>query len=157
MLKALDHDTFAISHGRPPAAFLKHCVLVTQSDIGLDTPFNIGSVKQLISSPNSSPSFAFVDRKADLKAAALCILEARFAFNGCSPYAPNVVFVHEGVQNRFTEHLLQLANTLPALRYEETRKAKAESQKTFPSKEEKGDVEVLFTGRKGRIVLVKNR
>lgn len=48
-----------------------------------------------------APSVAIVERSADLKLAAKCILDARIFSNGTSPYAPDLVIVNEWIMDDF--------------------------------------------------------
>ena len=48
-----------------------------------------------------------VDRKFDLDEAAKAIINARSAFGGKSPYAPDVVFVNEFVKKDFLQALVR--------------------------------------------------
>jgi acyl-CoA reductase-like NAD-dependent aldehyde dehydrogenase len=58
--------------------------------------------KDLISS-STNRVIAFVDRTADIQAAAKAITTARFSFGGTSPYAPDLVLVNEFVKEAFFE------------------------------------------------------
>ena len=148
--ETIDRDIFALSDSLPPSSFLKHCVLVDQSTSDKEVP--PGAVKRLLSSPSSSPSFAFVDRTADVNVAVRCIAEACFALGGRSSFAPDIVLVHEAVQTRFTTSLLQTARSLPAFSTHNEQR-----ERFLSSNEEKAAVEILLAGHKFGITLMKSR
>jgi hypothetical protein len=161
LLGAFDHDIFAISKGRPDDSFMRECILVTQ------TPSQSNSVFQkLIYSPENSKDFVFVDRTADLKLAAQCMVAGRFGFNGSSSYSPDAVFIHEAVFTLLLTHLIPVVSSVvgdlngnikvavPASKNVERR------SKQKPSLEallELGGVTLLFSGAKGAIVQADDR
>ena len=159
LLEALSKDTFAISDALPPASFLKHCVVVQQNDADSETLEKLNSAKRLIVSPSLPTSLYFVDRTADLKLAVQRVLEARFAFNGSSPYAPNIVFVHEAIQKDFCVYLKQVAGALPAFGSAENGRNSVEKKNQWtnkaPGPEWKDSVhEALLEGTQARVILL---
>ena len=159
LLEALDHDTFAVSERLPAAGFLQHCIVVQQvvSDSGV--PDNIKTAKALISSPSSALNFAFVDRTADLKLAARCLLDARFSFKGTSSYAPDMVFVHEAVQKELSVNLVQIAETLThfsTAARDNSDSKKEERTKLVVSTDEKVNGERFLSGWKDKFVLASD-
>lgn len=52
---------------------------------------------------------AIVDRSADLVSAAKSLVNARFAFGGTSPYAPDIILVNEFIMQEFLDIVLRAA------------------------------------------------
>jgi hypothetical protein len=103
----MDADTFAISETRPDEKFLRTTLLVNQqsSDI-LPTAFG------LLSSPSGLRAVAVVDRTANLQEAATDLVSSRFALNGRSPYAPDMVLVNQFCMQPFIELVIKHAAKL---------------------------------------------
>jgi hypothetical protein len=99
LLQVLDADTFAISEGRPDAAFLEKTLVVAQTS----TPSFSG--RSLVS-PITARTVAVVDRTADVQGAARSLVAARFAFGGRSTYSPDVVLVQEFAMKTFAEAII---------------------------------------------------
>ncbi|EKG11852.1 hypothetical protein MPH_11348 [Macrophomina phaseolina MS6] len=97
---ALDPDIYAIVSSRPPQSFFTSTVVSLLQNGGEP------SANTLIS-PSSALAVAVVDRSADLDAAAKAVVTARFAFNGRSPYAPDVVLVNEFAKEAFLNSVVQ--------------------------------------------------
>ena len=53
-------------------------------------------------------SVAIVDRTADAAQTAQALATARFGFGASSPYAPDLVMIHEAVKNKVLEQLISL-------------------------------------------------
>ncbi|RWA04712.1 hypothetical protein EKO27_g10395 [Xylaria grammica] len=68
-----------------------------------------GGKSNTLDSPSSSLTIAIVDRSADIEEAAESLINARFAFNGTSPYAPDVVLVNEFAKKEFLRAVLKHA------------------------------------------------
>lgn len=101
--EALDADTFAISQ-QPisDSGFLDRCLQVVQ-DYDLE---QVPSQHQIVSNTNIRTA-AVIDRTADLDKAAKALVNARFAFKGRSPYAPDVVLVNEFIKKDFLQALVR--------------------------------------------------
>lgn len=100
---SLDKDTFDISQQIiNDSEFLGESTQVIQDGKVFDTP----SRNQLVSNVESITA-AIVDRTANLDEAAKDLINARFAFNGKSPYAPDIVFVNEFVKKDFLQALVR--------------------------------------------------
>ncbi|OGM42627.1 aldehyde dehydrogenase PutA [Aspergillus bombycis] len=99
---ALDSDTFTISESRPDAAFLSTTLVLDQQSECPATYPTLGS-------PNALRTVAVVDRTANLQEAAVDLVQARFAFDGRSPYAPDVVFVNQFCMQPFVELVIKHA------------------------------------------------
>ncbi|PIG80018.1 aldehyde dehydrogenase PutA [Aspergillus arachidicola] len=97
---ALDSDTFAISESRPDAEFLSTTRVLNQQSSDRLTP-------SILESPNALRTVAVVDRTANLQEAAIDLVLARFAFNGSSPYAPDVVLVNQFSMQPFVELVIK--------------------------------------------------
>lgn len=100
---ALDSDTFDVAQ-QPvqDAAFLKSCLQVIQDGSNDES----ARQNQLVSTSNAITA-AIVDRTADLDEAAKSLVNARVAFNGKSPYAPDVIFVNEFTKKDLLQALLK--------------------------------------------------
>ena len=106
LTKTLHADTFAVSKSRPNADFLRRCKVVVETDVA-DLP---DGQQQHLASPSNLLNIAFVDRTADLVQTSRALASSRFAFGGTSPYAPDLIMVHEAVKDLIVE---QLTNLLP--------------------------------------------
>ena len=103
--QALDSDTFAVSEERPDVTFLNKVKMVVQ-DNNASGPMS----ERCLVSPTTARTVAVVDRTADLVQAAKSLVEARFTFGGHSPYAPDVVLVHEYSMKPFVEAMIQFSS-----------------------------------------------
>lgn len=90
LCQAIDSDTFAISDERPDDAFLSQTLVINQGQSMHDRVV------------------AVVDRTADVMQAANKLVSARFTFGGASPYAPDIVMVHEAVLRSFLEEAVRV-------------------------------------------------
>lgn len=144
LLESLDNDTFALSDAVPADEFLEQCVVVQQNG---NDPDQFTSAKRLVSSPGSPWNVFFINRTADLKKASRSVLEAKFAFQGTSSFAPNVVFVHEAIRNLFLDCLSQDIQSFAGLETAESGKlSKAYEHLKFDS----------ASDAKGRIGFIKD-
>lgn len=100
----LDKDTFAITETRPSDVFLRSTLVLSQQSQSdnLKTPFHLLT-------PSTLRTAAIVDRTANLASAATDLIMSRFAFNGSSPYAPDVILVNELCVQPFIELLVKEA------------------------------------------------
>lgn len=101
--ETLDSDTFDVAQ-QPitDSAFLNECLQVVQDHELEGAP----AQNQLFSNANSVTA-AVIDRTADLDKAAEALVNARFAFKGRSPYAPDVVLVNEFIKKEFLQALVR--------------------------------------------------
>lgn len=107
---ALDKDTFHATHNPVNDADLNHRhVRVLQN--GTDGDIALHPAHHLVSDPEARV-VAIVERDADLDAAALDLVSARFALRGRSPYAPDLVLVNEWVKRDFVGHVVRHAARL---------------------------------------------
>ncbi|KAF5235228.1 hypothetical protein FAUST_7193 [Fusarium austroamericanum] len=145
---SLDRDIFTVS-AQP----------VTPEDIGTSHTFvsqngTSGPIlrNHLVSDPKA-PVIAFVERDADISAAAQALVSARFSLQGKSPYAPDVVFVNEWVKKDLLRALVQQSTEFLA-----TSPTKGRASKTGLSREvEKDDsTHVVLSGSNGVILDVQN-
>lgn len=97
---ALDVNTFSVSGTIPDLAALGPAVLVDQTT---SAGAAAASPTTQLLSASTGRAVAVVDRTADVEAAARAIAKARFSFGGTSPYAPDLVLVHEFVKQDFFE------------------------------------------------------
>ncbi|KAJ5751894.1 hypothetical protein N7520_008811 [Penicillium odoratum] len=98
----LDRDTFAIAETRPDDDFLGSIFVLSQqaSSENLQAPLSLES-------PSTLQTVAIVDRTANLADAVTDLVISRFAFNGRSPYSPDVILVHEFCAQAFVELLVK--------------------------------------------------
>lgn len=118
---------------------------------------------QLVSAA-SERTVAVVDRTADINEAARALVSARFAFDGKSPYAPDVVLVNEFVEKAFLEaavrHSINFISKVDA-------SANGSPKQDPPSSEEarrlvqqitkQGAGSIVSSGQKGTIASIRNR
>lgn len=121
--QALDADTFAISDGRPGAAFLSKVRMIIQGgDHSAEVP------RKSLLSTTATKAVAVVDRSANVSRAAEALVEARFAFGGRSPYSPDTVFIHEFAMKPFVEAIMRYASKYLANQDDHDRQSKAGRQ-----------------------------
>ena len=100
--QALDADIFEVTPKPASDADIGHShVRVLQK--GSSTPI---LTHHIVSNPDA-PVVAFVERDADIEAAARAVVTARFAQGGKSPYAPDLVMVNEWVKKDFLSAVVQ--------------------------------------------------
>ncbi|UZP40679.1 hypothetical protein NXS19_008495 [Fusarium pseudograminearum] len=146
---SLDRDIFTVSAQG-----------VTPEDIGTSHTFvsqngTSGPIlrNHLVSDPKA-PVIAFVERDADISAAAQALVSARFSLQGKSPYAPDVVFVNEWVKKDLLRALVQQSTEFLA-----TSPTKGRALKTGLAREVEEDdsTHVVLSGSNGVILDVQNR
>lgn len=99
---SIDHDLIEIVSDKvEDEEFLKRCVKVIQQG-----DFQLGS-HNILFSPAKALVVGIVDRSADVSDAARALVNARFSFGGTSPYAPDIVLVHEFVKADFLNAVVQ--------------------------------------------------
>lgn len=106
--KTLDADIFYASMATSPptdAALGHRHVRVLQG--GLPSTLPATTLPPIVSQP--ARVVAIVERDADVQAAAMALVRARFSFGGRSPYAPDVVLVSEWVKKDFLAAAAQAA------------------------------------------------
>ncbi|KAJ5372047.1 aldehyde dehydrogenase PutA [Penicillium concentricum] len=90
--KTLDRDTFAIVETRPDDGFLRSAIVLSQQ-----------------SQPEELRTVAIVDRTANLEDAVVDLVISCFAFNGRSPYSPDVILVNDFCVQPFIDLLIKHA------------------------------------------------
>jgi hypothetical protein len=140
--QGLDSDIFAVTAVTPKPSFLNDYVVVDQTS----TPD--AALPNTIRSSWTAPSIAIVDTTADVRSAAIQILQTSCGFSGRSPYAPAAVFVHEGVLSDFVFHLLQAAKSLPIFKEDS-----AEKTRTTPPLGTFDDARVLLASSRCMVLL----
>jgi hypothetical protein len=161
-LLSLDNDTFSLVEDMPDnEAFTRRCLVIDQtSGSTLNSNFEV-----LQAPPKTSRVVAVVDRHADIESAAAAIAGARIAFNGRSPYAPDLVLVNEFVLNefvqaavkRFTKHLA--GNHQVSKLESSTVKPRRKQRDDVLSAEERTDpkTSVALEGDNGMLAIIGNR
>lgn len=99
--QALDNDIFEVTAVATEADIGHRHVRVIQNDSS-----NQRLAHHIVSAP-TSPVVAFVERDADLEAAAKALVAARFGQGGKSPYAPDTVLVNEWIKKEFLSELIK--------------------------------------------------
>ncbi|KAI0406340.1 aldehyde dehydrogenase [Xylaria palmicola] len=92
--ESLDPDIYEISSTRVETGSINALHVIQHGET--DT-----SNSHVLYSPSSNLTVAIVDRTADLDAAAVSLIKARFAFGGTSPYAPDIILVNEFAKRDF--------------------------------------------------------
>lgn len=100
--QALDDDIFEVTNNPIKDADIRHRHLRVQQNGTSGVPL----ANQLVSNP-AAPVVAFVERDADIDAAAKALVAARFGQQGKSPYAPDVVLVNEWVKKELLAAVVQ--------------------------------------------------
>ncbi|GAB7351468.1 hypothetical protein MBLNU459_g2127t1 [Dothideomycetes sp. NU459] len=151
---ALDPDTFGIS--QQPITneeFLGECIQVIQDG----KTGEITAQNQLVSNSGSITA-AVVDRTANLDEAAKELINARFAFGGKSPYAPDIVFVNEFVKKDFLQALVRQSISVGETVRESGQKSKESGLKDLIGNLQKnGDVRIIAQESSRAILDVKQR
>ncbi|KAE8453262.1 hypothetical protein EG329_011329 [Mollisiaceae sp. DMI_Dod_QoI] len=133
---ALDNDTFHIMS--VPVRDLSSAFLVDES-----AKSSLPTINQLLSNP-SVRTIAIVDRAADVELAAKTIINARFNFQGNSPYSPDIVFVNDFVKDMFTEACIKYASKFHNAKTRARRQQVSSlTKKAFKNAEEKGEISVF--------------
>lgn len=143
--------------------FRKRCIIVQQTIADQDTP----PISTLVSSPDARV-VAIVDRTADLVAAASSIVQARAAFRGRSPYAPDLILVNEFVLKDFTDAAVTAftrylsgigpvnGNDAPDVFVAKPRRREREEVLTKEERSDSGTT-IILEGDHGSLVRVVNR
>ncbi|GKU12663.1 unnamed protein product [Fusarium langsethiae] len=147
--QSLDRDIFTVS-AQPVTS-----EAINTSHIFVSQNGSAGPIlrNHLVSDPKA-PVVAFVERDADISAAAQALVSSRFSLQGKSPYAPDVVFVNEWVKKDLLRALVQQSTEFLA-----TSPTKGRALKTGLAREvEKDDSKhVVLSGSNGVILDVQNR
>jgi hypothetical protein len=147
--KSLDRDIFTVSSQAITAEDIK-LPHIRVSQNGSNGPL---LHNHLVSDPKA-PVVAFIERDADIQAAAKALVSARFSLQGKAPYAPDVVLVNEWVKKDLLRALVQESTEFLAIS-----PSKSRALKTSLSREVEKDesVHVVLSGANGVILEVQNR
>ncbi|KAF5969541.1 aldehyde dehydrogenase family 3 member B1 [Fusarium coicis] len=147
--KSLDRDIFTVSNQEVTAQdiSLPH-IRVSQN--GSDGPI----LKDHLVSDPEAPVVAFVERDADIQAAARALVSARFSLQGKAPYAPDVVLVNEWVKKDLLRALVQQSTEFLANSPNKTKAPKSPLSKEVEKDE---SVHVVLSGSNGVILDVESR
>ncbi|KNG82005.1 aldehyde dehydrogenase PutA [Aspergillus nomiae NRRL 13137] len=150
--RALDSDTFAISDSRPDAAFLRTTLVLDQQSSECPTGY------ATLELPNTLRTVAVVDRTANLQEAAVDVVQARFAFDGRSPYAPDVVLVNQFCMQPFVELVIKhAAKHLGSDNHGANSLPKRPRQASLLDKLGSEGVKVIVSGTGWGVALLQNR
>jgi hypothetical protein len=114
------------------------------------------SNQDLVSNPKA-PILAFVERDADVQAAAKALVSSRLGLGGKSPYAPDVVYVNEWVKKDLLRALVQQSTDFMANPTVTRRSAKAAKSELAKQAEKDGSVNIIASGSGGLILDVEDR
>ena len=158
----LDQDTSAFVESMPnDLVSERHMLVVDQRG----NEFPSKTSLQLCSPSGESRVVAIVDRSANIAAAASAVAQARVAFNGQSPYAPDLVLVNEFVVNDFMEAAVKIfTQHLPGAHsvhdggVDRVKRRRREREDPL-TKEERTDPDttVVLEGDNGSLVRIGNR
>ena len=159
LFDCLSHDTFAISDRRAEEQILNRCCVVSQSDAV--TKACLALARTMVTSPPSSPGVLFVDRTAEVKLAARCIVASRFGFGGSSSCAPSAVLVHEAVEEAFCAYLLEFlksfSSTQVGSKDSQLRNQALLDNKSSQPQKNAAEMEILFSDASVEVVIIRNR
>ncbi|KAF4339635.1 aldehyde dehydrogenase family 3 member B1 [Fusarium beomiforme] len=147
--KSLDRDIFTVSN-QPVSAEDINLPHIRVSQNGSDGPI----LKDHLVSDPEAPVVAFVERDADIQAAAKALVSARFSLQGRAPYAPDVVLVNEWVKKDLLRALVQQSTEFLA---NSPNKSKAPKSALSKEVEKDESVHVVLSGSNGVILDVENR
>ena len=108
-------------------------------------------------SNSKAPVLAFVERDADVQAAAKALVSSRFGLGGKSPYAPDVVYVNEWVKKDLLRSLVQQSTDFMANPASSRRSAKAAKSELAKQAEKDSSVNIIASGSGGLILDVEDR
>lgn len=155
--EALDDDIFLVTTAKVKDADLAHRhIRVLQS--GGPQPL---LANHLVSRSDALVT-AFVERDADVEAAAEAIVLARFGLRGASGYAPDIVLVNEWVKEKFLVAVMQRCVGVGVVTQGATGLGRPRPDKTVELElldevAKEGFTDVLSTGKDGVVLDVKNR
>jgi len=107
-----------------------------------------------LSSKDDRRVIAVVDRTANIASAAKALVEARFAFGGNSPYAPDLILVNEFSKSEFLSIAVQTAVKLMAIR--EDTGTRHQIQQLFAATQKTDGVRIVTSGSNGMVVDITN-
>ncbi|KAF4424737.1 Aldehyde dehydrogenase family 3 member B1, partial [Fusarium austroafricanum] len=147
--KSLDRDIFTVSNQEVTAEDI-NLTHIRVSQNGSDSPV----LKDHLVSDPEAPVVAFVERDANIQAAAKALVSARFSLQGKAPYAPDVVLVNEWVKKDLLRALVQQSTEFLA---NAPNKSKGPKSALLRDAEKDDSVHVALSGSNGVILDVENR
>lgn len=145
LVEAFDQDIFAISEERPDDEFLSRTVVINQQQ----TDFSASSV--------DGRAIAVVDRTANISQAAEALASARFRFGGHSPYAPDIVLVHEFILKEFIESVTRASWSHCAVESNKSIASQSSDRSLLKDIENVSGARIVVSGSNWGIVEVKDR
>lgn len=103
--KALDPDTFYITSSAVEDSATLSSAIIVQQTHNTSIP-----TQNVLQSDPSGRTIAIVDRTSDIELTAKTIVNARFSFQGTSPYSPDLVIVNKFVKSAFLEACTRYAS-----------------------------------------------
>ncbi|EEU42946.1 uncharacterized protein NECHADRAFT_95375 [Fusarium vanettenii 77-13-4] len=150
--ESLDKDILEVTSQQVNSADINHPhIRVLQNGSTQST-----SNQDLVSN-SKSPVLAFVERDADVQAAAKALVSSRFGLGGKSPYAPDVVYVNEWVKKDLLRALVQQSTDFMANPALSRRSVKAAKSDLAKQAEKDGSVNAIASGSGGLILDVEDR
>ena len=154
---SIDHDAIAISQGPiTDESLLNTSVRVIQDA----SEAKSAKVNEIVSVP-SARTIAIVDRTADFNETAKNLINARFAFRGKSPYAPDIVLVNEFVKKDLLQALVNQTITAGSQVLQngdaEKKTLRDSGLKALIAELQKADAKLVTEETNGAIVDIKKR
>lgn len=154
--ESLDPDIFEVVSTKIQS-FNTNYTYVVQEGEGID----LGKTN-VLQSPFNSLAVAVVDRTANIEEAAKMITNARMAFNGTSPYAPDIVLVNEFAKKDFMRAVIKESiEYLTEEKGEKTARPRPHTAKRGLEKQvealEQNGLKTITSGFNGTIVEVEDR
>ncbi|KAJ5992340.1 aldehyde dehydrogenase PutA [Penicillium sp. IBT 35674x] len=144
LVDAFDQDIFAISEQRPDDEFLSRTVVINQQ-----ASFSASSV--------DPRAIAVVDRTANISQAADALASARFRFGGRSPYAPDIVLVHEFILKDFVESVTRASWSHCAVENKRSIAAHSLDESLLKETEHVSEARIVVSSSNWGIVEVQDR
>ncbi|RSL82375.1 hypothetical protein CEP51_005196 [Fusarium floridanum] len=150
--ESLDKDILEVTNQQVNSADINHPhIRVLQNG-----STNSTSNQDLVSNPKA-PVLAFVERDADVQAAAKALVSSRFGLGGKSPYAPDVVFVNEWVKKDLLSALVQQSTNFLTGPAGASRAGKGPKSELARQVEKDGSAHIVSSGPGGLILDVEDR
>lgn len=152
--KTLDPDLCAIIRSPPDENWLLESSLQV---LQLDT-LSASVTRNSVISLSSAPVVAVVDRSANFDEAAKALVQARFAFSGQSPYAPDIVLANEFVRQDFLQAVVRETIATEKSRTERGSKSLGENKSEKAAElQEKQGAKLVTQSIRGSVIDIPTR
>ncbi|KAJ4319255.1 hypothetical protein N0V84_006446 [Fusarium piperis] len=150
--ESLDKDILEVTNQQVNSADVNH-PLIRVLQNGSTHPT---SNRDLVSNPKA-PVIAFVERDADVQAAAKALVSSRLGLGGKSPYAPDVVYVNEWVKKDLLSALVQQSTNFMAGPAGSSRAGNSPKSGLTRQVEKDSSAHIVSSGPRGLILDVEDR